>query len=112
VKTPTRQEQLGTIVWLIHKGERERDDHEEAIRKINAELWKLRVKQRNITDAIEREALASTDPAGLDRLQAAVDAVSPAIPKFDILDFAARVCGVKPYQMTRREFQEAERWES
>ena len=59
-------------------------------------------------------SLVVADDAPLDRLAAAVDAVSPAPPQLDMVKFAASVCGMQPkqpYQMTRREFQDSERFD-
>ena len=83
----TRQAEFADIDRLIRDAER---------RKIQVEkdLWRLRTRKRKFLDDAEREAMASSDPAGLDHIAAAVDAVSPAPPKFDMQDFAARMCGM------------------
>jgi hypothetical protein len=102
MSNPDRNTELSEINRLIHDANVRRDQADKDLRLLRPRLWKL-------LDAIEVEAMASADPAGLDRLQAAVDAVSPAPAPLDMQDAAAPQ---QPYQMTRREFQEAERWES
>ena len=99
MSNPDRNTELSEINRLIHDANVRRDQADKDLRLLRPRLWKL-------LDAIEVEAMASADPAGLDRLQAAVDAVSPA--PLDMQDAAAPQ---QPYQMTRREFQDSEQWD-
>jgi hypothetical protein len=96
-----RQTELTDINQFIHRLEASRD-------KADRFLWRLRTRRRQLTDAIECEAMASTDTAPLERAFNAVLAAPAAPPKLHMQKLAAEVCGIK-LDATQR--QNWERWD-